>query len=197
MDPIFANSPGSCSLLLTQVYQFLPWGGSGEVHGLSHQAGLHSFWFLVAHHTRYLHLLRLILSLFKMSYCQEECQENKVRAMQQLTPRRQSANARWSCSWSFNCFQIQQQLSKCSFTKRTKFLRIIQIIGVLLPPLQLPSRPVLECLGKEEVPVDYSAGLASCPWNPPAMPPIFFILYLIVRVLTRGARPHLTQIWSL
>lgn len=61
----------------------------------------------------------------------------------------------------FQLSSDKQHLIKCSIFHRLQLLRTIQMAGLLLPPPQLPSRPLLECLRKAGTSV-YSSSRTGC-----------------------------------
>lgn len=108
--------------------------------------------------------------LFKMSYSPEE-DLGEAGPKQPLTPRRQMGSPPGpTLGLSTLCLQTKQQLSKCSTSGIPKPLRIIPMAGVLLPPPQCPSRPVLEGLGKQQFQCTPVAGRLPAPGILPRVP---------------------------
>lgn len=88
-------------------------GSTGEVRGLSRTRPptllAQVFYLLVAPQARCLQLLRLNLSLCKMSHSPEEdLGEEKAGSKQRLTPGRQVGSPPWSSFWSFNSLSSDQ-----------------------------------------------------------------------------------------
>lgn len=149
-------------------------GSTGEARGLSRTRPptllAQVFYLLVAPQARCLQLLRLNLSLCKMSYSPEE-DLGEGRSKAAAEPRRQvGALPGPSFGLSTLYLQTKQQLSKCSILGILQPLRIILMAGVLLPPPQCPSRPVLEGLGKQQVPCTPVAGRLPAPGILPRVP---------------------------
>lgn len=181
------NSPGSF-FTLNSSYQFPPWGDNNEVHELSHQAGLHSLWFLAAPHSRHIYWSLICLSL-KLVIARRI---GRMQVPHNAAPdtKKEVGKCSLVLLLVFQLSHVQQQFSKCSFFGRMQYLRIIQMVRVLPLLSQLPSRPVLECPRKQEVLVLYIAGLASCPGILLQCQCSLSSFCTWLSVLTRGANPH-------